>query len=183
MAEREALTVWEQLAFWLLGLECGILTLEEVEAGLDRRMAEDPDPPLACVDAAWSVTKGWLPLTHTLSEALRNRDWSRERVRQALLARVRAGVRSRRSQDPQAWWEPARRLLSLEEHLGGVVQGTDLRLELDLAQDLAEMGCGDGRELQALVRQALYLPAADRLPPEDPVPRRNGDVLQSRICW
>ena len=25
MAEKEALTVWEELAFWLLGLECGIL--------------------------------------------------------------------------------------------------------------------------------------------------------------
>lgn len=174
MAEKEALTVWEELAFWLLGLECGILALEEVEAELDRHMAEDPDPPLAYVDAAWSVTKGWLPFTHTLSEALRNRDWSRERVRQALLARIRAGVRGRRGQDFRTWQEAADGLVELGKRIDREAPVGNLELALHQAQELAEMGYGDDQELQALVRRTLYL-SDEAQPPADSASRKSGE--------
>ena len=160
MAEKEALTVWEELAFWLLGLECGILALEEVEAELDRHMAEDPDPPLAYVDAAWSVTKGWLPFTHTLSEAL--------------LAHIRAGVRGRRGQDFRTWQEAADGLVELDKRIDREASVGNLKLALHRARELAEMGCGDNQEPYALVRRTLYLSDAAQ-PPADPASRKSGE--------
>ena len=138
------LTVWEQLAYWDMGLESGLFPLSEVEEELDR-MLEEEIPPLPLVEVAWQVTKGYTPFFHAMEEALFRQSWDEEKVLQAILERARKKWQS-------GQWE-------LQEAASFLSQ---LELPesrtLDYWLELLDIGYGEEEALLDLVLRTLHLP-------------------------